>query len=308
MRRRASVTIVLIAAIAAPQSAQAETCADASAQNAFSARVAFTEVAVGRSNPLSVASPSGVTYSSGDWSRDPRVPARVVLDDPTAAVVREGSDDVDDFIVPRRTGTIGATVSWSQTTNDSSLTCERSQHISFEAIAGKPPPATVVGARTGDYERNVIGGGLTVAGCAANARFAIEPVSWTLYYTGDGRTPSRRSPRLRWGSPDPCAEQDKQRLTGPRYVRNRTLQASAGPVFGYSSIEALPVKRGTIRGLWEVRIGTRLVKSTRFKWVYGRGFRTAQGRRYPITGWRLARDAGACPGLPCTSWILRPGY
>lgn len=293
----------LLAAFAAAfsASAQADSCTDAT----FSAQLSYTQVAVGRANIVSVVSPEGLTdRSTGEWERPAR--ATVTLDDPAAGQVRPGTDDVDATITPTRAGTLGATVAWSQVSNQTGGQCSKSQHIEFDAITGHAPPATILAIKAGDYEQNQISAGLALkGGCSLdNSKFAALPVTWALHWSTNGSPPTRKSRTVKWGSPDPCLlPSDGQKLTGPRRVVNKTFTANRAGYVGYDTVHVIPTfKSHGMRGWWEVTVGGRLVKSTRFRFVAGSGFRTFEGHRFPITGARLEHDTGPCPGLPCTPW------
>ena len=323
MRRAFLIAIAIFVQVAlTASSAYASSCDDPAAQGAFTATIAQSPVAVGREAAVAVVGPDGDSTRSGnDWSRDPRTPATVALDDPSSATTKPGAEEVDALIVPSRPGTMGATVSWTQTSstlkdsNDEYLVCRVSKHVSFDAVGGKQPPVTILGSPTGNYERNTVNAGVTLKGCSRDWwTFAIVPVAWKLHWTTNGSPPTRGSRTITWGSPDPClggfisSVFTRPKLTGPRRVANRTFIANRAAAIGYFTITLVPplASRG-MRGWWEAFVGGRLVKSVRFKWVYGSGYRrTPDGRRYPITGVHLEHDNGPCPGLRCTSWVPIP--
>jgi hypothetical protein len=299
-------------------SAQAASCDDASAQGAFTVHVSFDSVAVGRQQIVSVVGAEGVFYRSGnDWGRDPHTPASVALDDPTAATTKAGADDIDALIIPSRTGTVGATVSWTQTSgtlsdpDGNTLQCHMSRHIEFAAVTGKAPPVTILAPPPGDYELNQVNAGITLKGCRADGwNFAIVPVVWKLHWTTNGSAPSRSSRTVTWGSPDPCftnaLDGRPGTVTGPKRIANRTFVANRAAI-SYATVVLIPAfKSRGMRGWWEVFAGGRLVKSVRFKWVHGSGFRTTPAGRFPITGDRLEHDSGPCPGLRCSPWTPLP--
>ena len=161
VRRSAPRRLLLSALLAlpavglAPHPASAEqTCADPSAQTTFAAHVVQPRVAVGRYAQITVYDANGSLDRSGDFDR--AQPATVTLDDPAAAAVVDGGHDP--AIVPARAGTVGATVAWTETSYQNGLQCSKSQHVSFEAIAGTTPPITVFGNETGNFERSAMGG------------------------------------------------------------------------------------------------------------------------------------------------------
>src|SRR3954451_19844872 len=307
MRRPFLVAIAIIVQEAlTASSAYAASCDDPAAQGAFTATIAQRPVAVEREAAVEVVGrDGGSTRSGNDWDRDPRAPATVALDDPSSAMTKPGAEEVDALIVPSRPGTVGATVSWTQTSstltdsNDEYLVCRVSKHVSFDAVGGKQPPVTILGSPTGNYERNTVNAGVTLNGCSRDWwTFAIVPVAWKLHWTTNGSPPTRRSRTITWGSPDPCLGGfvvfARPKVTGPRRVANRTFIAHRAAI-GYSTISLAPplTSRG-MRGWWEAFVGGRLVKSVRFKWVYGSGYRrTRAGRRYPITGVHLEHDSGS---------------
>jgi hypothetical protein len=315
-RRRAAVAalLALVAAGASAPLARAATCGDPSAQNAFHATLSYDRIALGRRDPVTVAGADGVTYRSGDWNRPNR--ATVTPDDPAATAVVVGAEDVDAWLIPSHTGTIGATVAWTQTSDTevdsggNALVCQREEHVTFEAVAGRAPPATVLGARTGDYERNSIGAGLTRNGCHDSWQVAIKPVVWALHWTTSGRAPGRGSRTLTWRARDACSDVAPARMNGPRRVANRTFVANRlAFVSAAAAVSVIPALHSHgIRGWWEVTVGGQLVKSTRFKWVYGTGHRVVAGHSFPITGVTLQHDSGPCPGLPCSAWTPFPGF
>jgi hypothetical protein len=302
----AALVLPLALALAAPAdaTAQVDPC-DSSAQGAFAPKLAYARVAVGRTNGVSVLSPDSRSDRSGDWRRDTK--ATVTLDNRTSARILPGSNGADAFIVPRRIGRVGATVTWTQTSVSTGGECARSAHVAFNAIRGKQPAATILGMKTGDYVLNEIAAGVKLGGCGSET--AVLPVSWILHWTGDGSAPTRRSHTLRWGSPDPCRSPlAGQRLTGPRRVANKAFSATRAGQVGYETVRVLPAAKSRgMRGWWEVKVGGRLVKSTRFRYIHGSGFRRINGHRFPITGARLEHDRGPCPGLRCSGWIPFPG-
>ncbi len=267
-------------------------------------------VAVGRKAYLSV---EAATAGQTGWQREARETVAVRLDDPAAGRILPGQEETDAFVVPARAGDTGATVTWTQvSTTDTNadgtaVSCKRSEHTVVHAVVGKAPPATILGDRTGDYELNTLTAGMRPSDCLlAGFSYRIVPARWVLHWTTTGSRPSRDSPTLSWTNKDPCPDLgERSLLSGPRRVGNRFFVANrtAGTV---ELLPAFPAR--SLRGWWEVRVGDRIVKSVRFRWVHGTGYRTFPGGRAKITGVTLQHDTGPCPGVEggCTSWVPRP--